>query len=168
MTLATPRSTAQLTAMLVGALETETRLVHALLDVVRSQRRAVAGDDVDGLETANGAAHRILTTLNEARIHRSALNERLGESGELRLSAIAEWFGGMTPPALEAAVTQLAQAARVLDAELSINQIVFRAVAASADRQVRVLLGADAPAPAGYGADASSRFGRGVLLDWRG
>lgn len=162
------RTTSQLIAMLVSALDTETRLVQALLDVVRRQRQAVAHDNVDDLEAANGAAHRILTTLGEARHQRRTLNERLGESGELRLSAIAEWFAGTVPAALEAAVTQLANAAETLDAELSINQTVFRAVSASADREVRLLLGAAAPAPTGYAVDADSQLGRSVLVDRRG
>jgi hypothetical protein len=165
---ASTRTTSQLIEMLVAALDNESRLMGALRDVIRRQREAVAHDNVDDLETANGAAHRVLTTLSEARLHRRTLNERLGESGELRLGAIPEWFGGVVPAALEAAVTQLADAARQLDIELSINQQVFHAAAASADREVRLLLGVDAPAPAAYGGAGESRLGRSVLVDRRG
>lgn len=165
---AASRSTAQLIAMLVGALDTETRLVQALADVMRRQRQAVAHDNVDDLESANGAAHRILTTLGEARRQRSTLNERLGESSELRLSAIADWFGGAAPAALDAATAQLADAARVLNSELAINQVVFRAVAASADREVRLLLGVEAAPAAGYVAEPASGPSRSVLVDRRG
>ncbi|MCC7195115.1 MAG: flagellar export chaperone FlgN [Gemmatimonadaceae bacterium] len=158
----------QLVAMLVAALDTEARLVTKLLDVMKRQRAAVARGDVEALEAENGAAHRVLTTLGEAKRYRSTLNEQLGESADLRLSAIAEWFGGAAPTALEAAVLQLAHVARVLDDELLVNQQVLRAVSASTDREVRMLLGAVAAPAIQYQASPEPCAGRSVLVDRKG
>ena len=55
---------------LVGAMQSERKLVDDLTQTMRRQRAAVAGDDLDGLDDSVFATHRLVQTLGEARRRR--------------------------------------------------------------------------------------------------
>lgn len=130
---------------LTDALHAEARLLSELTGVMRGQRDAVARDDLDGLDHAVFATHRLLLTLGEARRRRRALNEFNGEANDLSLEALNASFAGAPPPEVAAAMATLAETAGTLHREVEVNRRVLRHAIESGGNLIRNLCGASAP-----------------------
>jgi hypothetical protein len=126
---------------LADALHTETRLLGELTSVMRDQRDAIARDDLDSLDDAVFATHRVLLTLGEARRRRRALNDMLGDD-DLSLDRLSELYDGEPPPVLHAAIASLSHAARTLHREVDVNRRVLLHAIDSGDQLLRSLSGA--------------------------
>ena len=145
---------------LVDALRDEARMLDALAAIMRAQRDAVGTDDIDAVDQSVFATHRVLVNLNEARRRRRQLNNLLGESDDLSVPALEEFFGGEPPADVRAAADHLADAGRGLQREVEINRRVLRQAIERGDRYVRTLAGAGNP-------DSSLPRTGGSLLDRR-
>lgn len=126
---------------LAAALREEERLLRELIAVLRSQRAAIAADDLERLDDAVFGTHRVLLTLGEARRRRQALNRLLGESDDLSIEALVEAFGGEPPAGVRAAIDGLVDAGQVLNREVDLNQRVLRVAIDAGDQLVRALCG---------------------------
>jgi hypothetical protein len=156
-------------AALVDAHHSERRLLDDLVGIMRRQRSAVAGDDLQGVDDSVFATHRVLVTLGEARRRRRTLNTMLAGSDEVDLRTLADVFGGHVPIALQEAREALRTAAAALAKEVDVNRRVLREALASGDDYMRRLCGAaELPRPeyAASGAPAAPASG-GLLLDRR-
>ncbi len=127
---------------LVDALRDEARMLDSLAAIMRAQRDAVGTDDIDAVDQSVFATHRVLVNLNEARRRRRQLNSLLGESDDLSVPALEEFFGGEPPAEVRAAADHLADAGRLLQREVEINRRVLRQAIERGDRYVRTLAGA--------------------------
>ena len=126
---------------LVQALRDEAKLLDSLATIMRAQRAAVGSDDIDAVDQSVFATHRVLVNLNEARRRRRQLNNLLGESDDLSVPALEEFFGGEPPADVRAAADHLADAGRSLQREVEINRRVLRQAIERGDRHVRTLAG---------------------------
>lgn len=154
--------TAATVIALADALRVEERLLGELTEIVRSQREAVARDDVDALDDSVYATHRILRTLGEARRQRRALNHLLGESDDLSLQALSDAFDGHPPELVSRSIASLSTVANTLHREVEVNSRVLAHAIHSGDQLVRVLSGV-ADAPSGYTPSVSPAAGRTFL-----
>jgi hypothetical protein len=130
---------------LVDALRDEARMLDSLAAIMRAQRDAVGTDDIDAVDQSVFATHRVLVNLNEARRRRRQLNQLLGESDDLSVPALVDFFGGEPPMEVRAAADHLADAGRALQREVEINRRVLRQAIERGDRYVRTLAGASNP-----------------------
>ncbi len=144
---------------LVDALRDESRLLESLAAIMRAQRDAVGTDDIDAVDQSVFATHRVLVNLNEARRRRRQLNSLLGESDDLSVPALEDFFGGEPPADVRQAADQLADAGRALQREVEINRRVLRQAIERGDRHVRTLAGA--------GPEATAPRTGGALIDRR-
>lgn len=148
---------------LVDALRTEARLLGDLAGIMRRQRESVAHDDLDGVDDSVFSTHRVLVTLQEARRRRRTLNHVLGESDDLSVVALEEFFNGDLPPLVADAAEALRGSALALQQEVSVNRRVLREAISAGDRHVQMLVSsASAATPAG---DLVPKGGR--LIDRR-
>jgi hypothetical protein len=118
---------------LADTLASENRLLCDLETSLRRQREAVAADDLQGMEEAVYATHRILMTLSEARRRRRSLDEMLATRG-VRL-----------PDGMLAAREQLRAAAQSLAAEVDALRHILHQALASGEEQIRTLYGGAEP-----------------------
>jgi hypothetical protein len=158
-------------AALADALRTETRLLEGLVATMRTQREAVARDDLDGVDNSVFATHRILMSLGESRRRRRSLNRLLGEGDDLSVAALEQFFGSTLPDDVREATNDLASAARTLQREVDMNRRVLRHAIEAGDHFVRSLYGAG-PSKVGYPSNvgqAETPIGAagGVILDRR-
>ena len=134
---------------LVESLRDEARMLDTLANIMRTQRDAVARDDIDSVDQSVFATHRLLVNLGEARKRRRQLNQLLGETEDLSVAAISDFFGGTVPAEVGEAADRLAAAGRTLQREVEVNRRVLRHAIESGDRYVRALAGAATGAAAG-------------------
>jgi hypothetical protein len=151
---------------LANALRSEARLLADLVGVMRRQREAVAEDDLDAVDESVFATHRVLNTLGEARRRRRSVNSLLGESNDLSISALDEFFGGNLPDEVRDAAETLTDIARTLQREVDMNRRVLRQAIDSGDQYVRALCGVPVTHAADYSGTTSPTSG-GAILDRR-
>jgi hypothetical protein len=154
-------------AALVDAHLSERRLLDDLVGIMRRQRSAVAGDDLQGVDDSVFATHRVLVTLGEARRRRRTLNTMLAGSEEVDARALADAFGGHIPVALQEAREALRGAAAALAKEVDVNRRVLREALASGDDYMRRLCGAEPRSDYAPAAAPAPRPSGGLLLDRR-
>lgn len=130
---------------LVDNLLAETRLIDELTALMRRQRAAVAGDDLQAVDDSVYGTQRVLLTLSEARRRRRSLNRLIGNSEELGLRALEEALGSMMTDTVRHARDGLHAAALTLSREVDMNRRVLRDALAAGDEQVRALYGAPEP-----------------------
>lgn len=133
-------------AALADSLRSEAKLLGDLTAIMRRQRESVAHDDLDGVDDSVFSTHRVLVTLQEARRRRRTLNHVLGESDDLSVVALEEFFNGDLPPIVADAAQALRTGAVELQQEVSMNRRVLREAISAGDRQVQMLVGAASPA----------------------
>jgi hypothetical protein len=109
------------------ALATERRLIDELLAVIRRQRRAVADDDLRGIEDSMFATHRLLVTMSEAKRRRRTINTLLGQSEDVGILALDRVLGPRMTAELREERDGLHQAARTLSREVAVNRELLRA-----------------------------------------
>lgn len=152
---------------LIKALHAEARLLGELTSVMRNQRDAIARDDLDALDDAVFATHRVLLTLGEARRRRKALNELIGEGDDLSLETLRACFDHEPPPDIGDAITDLANVANALHREVEVNRRVLRHAIDSGDQLLRTLCGVS-PSPETYDRIPTPAPSQGsVLFDRR-
>jgi hypothetical protein len=130
---------------------------------MRDQRDAIARDDLDGLDDAVFATHRVLLTLGEARRRRRALNDMRGDDDDLSLNRLMASYDGDPPPMLHAAIASLSHSARTLHREVDVNRRVLRHAIDSGDQLLRSLCNVARP-PESYDPSALAETAS-VLLD---
>ena len=145
---------------MLDALDSERRLIEELTVIMRRQREAVAGDDLQAVDDSVYAVQRVLFTLGEARKRRRSLNHRVGGNEELALRDLERAFGPRFGPDLRDARERLQLAARTLSDEVAINRRVLREALAAGDDYVRALFGGESGKGL-YGADAGQVAERG-------
>ena len=153
--------------MLADAIASETRLVEDLTAIMRRQRRAVAEDDMQGVEDSVFATHRVLATLQEARIRRRTINRMFGEREDISVSAMEDVLGSRMTPAIRLLRDVLQGAAKTLSEEVSLNRDILRGALAGSDSYVRTLVGASTSTYGNRDAGLQSSSGR-VLLNLTG
>ena len=132
---------------LAETLRTEAKLLGDLTAIMRRQRESVAHDDLEGVDDSVFSTHRVLVTLQEARRRRRTLNHVLGESDDLSVVALEEFFNGELPPTVADAAALLRHSAVALQQEVSVNRRVLREAISAGDRQVQMLVNAAGGAP---------------------
>ena len=130
---------------LIESLNDEARMLDTMANIMRAQRDAVARDDIDAVDQSVFATHRLLVNLGEARRRRRQINVLLGETEDLSVASISDFFGGTMPAGVDEAATRLADAGRALQREVEINRRVLRHAIESGDRYVRALAGVGTP-----------------------
>ena len=153
--------------MLADAMASETRLIEDLTVIMRRQRRAVAEDDMQAVEDSVFATHRVLATLQEARILRRTINRMFGEREDISVSALEDVLGPRMTPAIRLLRDALQDAAMALSEEVSLNRDILRGALSSGDSYVRTLVGASTPTYGNGKAGLQSTSGR-VLLNLTG
>jgi hypothetical protein len=148
---------------LVGAVTTEIRLLEDLIGIMRGQRRAVADDDLQGVDDSVYATHRVLVTLAEARRRRRSLNQILGGSEDLPLRALEEALGERVTDEVRFARDGLRAAAITLSQEVELNRHLLREALAAGNDLVRAIYGPAEPR-ASYEAPHAEPEARGGLL----
>ena len=157
--------TAGSTVALIESLLDEARMLGTMANIMRAQRDAVARDDIDAVDQSVFATHRLLVNLGEARRRRRQINVLLGETEDLSVASISDFFGGNVPSAVDEAAARLADAGRALQREVEINRRVLRHAIESGDRYVRTLAGVVTPTGSAA-ADRRPDIG-GALVDRR-
>jgi hypothetical protein len=152
---------------LADTIRSETKLLTELSATMQRQRRAVAIDDLEGIDESVFSTQRVLATLAEARRRRRWLSELLGEGGDLSLSALESFFGGNPPENVRAATAQLGEAARQLQSEVDLNRRVLQHAIDASNAHVRALCGIPAATSVGYPGGPHARDGAsgGHILD---
>ncbi len=130
--------------MLADAMAAERALVDELVSIMRRQRAAVAGNDLQLLDDSVFATHRVLSTLSQARKRRHLLNTLLGEREDLPLDALDAVLGDRMTESLRLVRGTLQESARVLSREVAVNRFVLRHAMSSGDACLRVLKGTPA------------------------
>lgn len=138
-----PRGTPSAAAIdaLAHAVTVEVRLLEDLTGVMRRQRKAVAEDDLQGVDDSVYATHRVLVTLGEARRHRRSLNQLIGGTDDLPLRGLEDVLGDRMTDALRLARDGLHAAALILSREVATNRQVLREALASGNEYVRAIYG---------------------------
>jgi hypothetical protein len=132
---------------MIDALGSERRLIEELIGLMRRQRAAVGGDDLQGVEETVYAMQRVLHTLAEARKRRRALNVRFGHAEDLNLRDLETALGPGFTPKVNEAREELQNAAQTLSGEVAVNRRVLREALAAGDEYVRALFGGGMPQP---------------------
>ncbi len=109
---------------LAGALQAERRLLDELSAVVRRQRAAVAGDDMDAVSDCVFATHRMLVTLRETRQHRQSIGALIGlpAGADAGTDSLDRALGARMTPAIRAARDGLHESARALAREVAASR----------------------------------------------
>lgn len=152
-----------------GAITAEIRLLEDLVGIMRSQRAAVAADDLQGVDDSVFATHRVLVTLAEARRHRRALNELLGTSEDLALRDLEDFLGEHMTDPMRFARDGLRAVALTLSQEVEMNRQVLREALYTGTDFIRTLYGV-AEVPRSYGANvrrAEAETPGGALINRR-
>lgn len=156
---------------LTSAVASEVRLLEDLIGIMRRQRKAVASDDLQGVDDSVFATHRVLVTLAEARRRRRALNQLVAGTEELPLRDIEDYLGDRMTEPLRFARDGLHAVALTLSQEVESNRQLLREAIASGSEYVRSIYGGGEPLSATAYAASASRpepDGGGVLLNRRG
>jgi hypothetical protein len=153
--------------VLADAMSSEARLIEELIAIMRRQRKAVAADDLQGVDDSVFATHRVLVTLNEARRRRHALNRMLGEREDISIDALEDMLGPRMTEQLGTLRDSLRQSARALSQEVSINRQVLRQALAGGEAYVRTLTGAPAAATYASPIAAPDAMSEGMLINRR-
>ncbi len=109
---------------LAEALHSERRLLDELSAVVRRQRVALAGDDMDAVGDCVFATHRMLVTLREARQHRQSIGALIGlpAGADAGTESLERALGARMTPAIRDARDGLHESARVLAREIAASR----------------------------------------------
>jgi hypothetical protein len=111
---------------LADALASEKRLFDELITIMHRQRSAAWFDDLQGVDDAVFATHRVLATLTEARRRRQALNRMLGEREDLSIDSLDEVLGARMTDGLRTIRGELQGSARALAREVRVNRHMLR------------------------------------------
>lgn len=152
---------------LTNAVSSEVRLLEDLIGIMRRQRKAVAGDDLQGVDDSVFATHRVLVTLSEARRRRRSLNQLVAGTEELPLRNIDDVLGDRMTDELRFAREGLHAAALTLSQEVETNRQLLREALASGTEYVRAIYGNAEPL-AGYSAPSQRGEGEspgGMLIN---
>ncbi|MEO6445733.1 MAG: flagellar export chaperone FlgN [Gemmatimonadaceae bacterium] len=140
---------------LADALQSERRLIDDLITIMRTQREAVAADDLQGVDDSVFSVQRVLHTLAEARKRRRALNVRLGHSEDVALRDLLESMGPYANDDLRSSRDALQVSARSLTRDVTTNRQILREALTTGEEMVRTLAGVAAPR-VGYGEHGAS------------
>ena len=155
---------------LANAVTSEVRLLEDLIGIMRRQRKAVASDDLQGVDDSVYATHRVLVTLGEARRRRRSLNKIVGGTEDLPLRALDSALGEHMTDEVRYARDGLQAVALTLSQEVEINRQVLREALAAGNDYVQAIYGP--PGQAGLYGDprqAPEAEGRsGMLLNRHG
>src|SRR5438128_366694 len=102
------------TEMIADAMAAEATLIDELVSIMRKQRAAVAGNDLQSLDDTVFATHRVLATLSQARRRRHLINTLLGEREDLPLDQLDTVLGSRMTESLRLVRATLQESARVL------------------------------------------------------
>lgn len=141
-------------ASLVGALETECKLLEELGRVLARQRDGVAGNDIELLDESVYAAQRVFLTLQQARRQRSILLQLLVGEPDASVSELGALLGRLASPEILTARDRLLSSARSLAHEVDLNRRILDGAMEVGDQLIRALSGAST-APPVYSADAT-------------
>ncbi len=150
--------------MLADAMASEKLLVDELVSIMRRQRAAVAGNDLQALDDTVFATHRVLSTLSQARRRRHLLNTLLGEREDLPLDALEGVLGARMTESLRLVRDTLQDSARVLSREVAVNRFVLRHAITSGDACLRVLKGTPAMGTPTYSPDSTAEARSNSLI----
>jgi hypothetical protein len=142
--------------MIADAMAAEKALVDELVAVMRRQRAAVAGNDLQALDDTVFATHRVLATLAQARRRRHMLNTLLGEREDLPLEALDNVLGARMTESLRLVRATLQESARVLSREVAVNRFVLKHAITSGDACLRVLKGTPGMGTATYSPESAN------------
>jgi hypothetical protein len=142
--------------MIADAMAAEKALVDELVLIMRKQRAAVAGNDLQALDDSVFATHRVLATLSQARRRRHMLNTLLGEREDLPLEALEDVLGARMTESLRLVRNTLQESARVLSREVAVNRFVLKHAITSGDACLRVLKGTPAQGTPTYSPDSAN------------
>lgn len=154
---------------LVDTLISEKRLLEELLAIVRRQRAAVAGNDLQAVEDSVYATHRVLLTLGEARKRRHSLKRMLGYPEGIGVSDLEAEPGAHASPPLRRACEELRETAQRLSHDVEISRAILREALIASDEYVRSLCGAS-ETPLLYPGDghrSDAEFAGGTLINRR-
>lgn len=153
---------------LAEALDREARLLSRLVETLGEQRKAVAAEDLAGVDDTIFGAQRILRTLAEARVKRRTLLEVLGGDPDLPLDEVEDVLGPrLTPPVAEA-LGALRKVAIELTSELEVNRKVLEGAIRSGEELIRAMGGGEDRDPGVYGpgeGPRSSSGDHGLIID---
>ena len=142
-------------AALLDALRTEQRLVDDLAAIMRRQRAAVGGDDLETVDDTVFATHRLLATLGQARLRRRQLGRLVAGSDDVPIRHLREHAVAIADEprsgALRDACDALLAGATALAREVDINRRVLREALAGGEAHVRTLRGLPAAASGAIG-----------------
>jgi hypothetical protein len=154
---------------LIGALESELRLLGELTAVLRRQREGVAMDDAQAVDDSVFAAHRVLRTLEEARRRRRTVIGILTGAEDTSIGDLEAALGARMTPVLAATRDRLQEMAQSVSRDIAINRLVLRRAVESGEGFVRAICGAERRTmtyDAGARSVAQSTNG-GVLINQR-
>lgn len=129
---------------LANAVISEVRLLEDLIGVMRRQRTAVSGDDLQGIDDSVYATHRVLVTLGEARRQRRSLSQLVAGVDDFPLRDLDQLLGDSMIDELRDARDGLHAAALTLSQEVEMNRHLLREAMATSSDYVRTLYGGDA------------------------
>lgn len=153
---------------LTNAVTTEVRLLEDLIGIMRRQRKAVSGDDLQGVDDSVYATHRVLVTLGEARRRRRSLNQLVGGVEDLPLKVLEDVLGDRMTDELRFARDGLHAAALTLSQEVEVNRHVLREALATGNEYVRAIYQPAEPALVyAEGPRAEPEARGGLLLNRR-
>ena len=153
---------------LAAAMGRETKLLLDLLEVLRQQRKAVATEDLAGVDDTIFSAQRIFRTLAEARLKRRTLLEILGGDPDLHLEDVEDVLGPKITPEVREALQELRRVALELSGELEVNRTVLQGAIETGDGLIRAMGGGGDGDPGTYGPEAQAESGprdHGLILN---
>lgn len=127
---------------LASTVTAEVRLLEDLIGIMRRQRKAVAAEDLQGVDDSVYATHRVLITLGEARRRRRSLNQLIDGSDELPLKRLEDVLGDRMTDELRFARDGLHAAALTLAREVETNRQVLREALAAGNDYMRAIYSA--------------------------
>ena len=129
---------------LVDALRSERRQLDELYGALQRQRRAVAEEDIEGVEAAVRDVQRILLTLGEALRRRRSLITLITGTEDSDLEALVASVGASSSELRDTALG-LIHAARVVSGELQTTRILLQGAIEMGDRHLKTISGAEDP-----------------------
>lgn len=124
---------------LASTVTAEVRLLEDLIGIMRRQRKAVAAEDLQGVDDSVYSTHRVLITLGEARRRRRSLNQLIDGSEDMPLKDLEDVLGDRMTDELRFARDGLHVAALTLAREVEINRQVLRGALAAGNDYMRAI-----------------------------
>jgi hypothetical protein len=154
-------------ASLADSLDTETRLLRQLAEILREQRDGVAADDTLRVDDSVHATHRVIQTLGEARSRRNMLVQVLTDRPEIPLTDLGDALGeGMTED-LRERQRALEELARSVSRDVNLNRIILEKALHNGEEYARRLLQPTANSTYGGHGEPNGGAGGPLLINQR-